>query len=119
MSNTLKSGTALSANQSIVSNNGTYILKVGGNGIVFINNQLTGQRLWEQGKLMQVQPVLTMQSTGDLVFTEGSPSTEVWDSGTTGYLGAYAVMCDNGNLVIYDANGDPIWATGTAQMVAA
>lgn len=64
---------------------------------------------------MQVRPVLTMQTNGDLVFMEGNPSTAVWASGTSGYLGAYAVMADNGNLIIYDANGDPIWSTGTAQ----
>ena len=115
MSNTLGSGAILSANQSLVSNNGTYILKVGANGILFIDNQVTGQRLWVQGKLMQVRPVLTMQTTGDLVFTEGNPSTLTWDSGTGGFLGAYAVLCDNGNLVIYDASGDPIWTSGTAQ----
>jgi hypothetical protein len=113
--NTLASGAALVANQSLVSNNGIYILKVTANGFVFLDNQVTGNRLWVQGRLNQVRPVLTMQTTGDLVFTEGNQSTEVWDSGTGGYQGAYAVLCDNGNLVIYDAHGDPIWSLGTAQ----
>jgi hypothetical protein len=117
--NTLVSGAVLTANQSIISNNGTYILKVAATGIVFLDNQVTGQRLWVQGRLQQVRPVLTMQLTGDLVFTEGNPSTPVWDSGTSGYLGAYAVLSNNGNLVIYDASGDPIWSTGTAQGAAA
>jgi outer membrane protein assembly factor BamB len=101
--NTLASGATLTANQALVSNNGVYTLKVGTNGIVFLDNLQTGQRLWVQGKLLQVSPVLTMQTSGNLVFTEGNPTTTQWQSGTVGYPSAY------------DANGDPIWSTGTAQ----
>ena len=116
--NTLASGATLTANQALVSTNGVYTLKVGTNGIVFLDNLQTGQRLWVQGKLLQVSPVLTMQISGNLVFTEGNPTTTQWQSGTAGYFSAYAVLADNGNLVIYDANGDPIWSTGTAQGAA-
>jgi hypothetical protein len=42
-------------------------------------------------------------------------TTTQWQSGTAGYLSAYAVLGNDGNLVIYDANGDPIWSTGTGQ----
>ena len=115
MSNTLASGASLTNGQSIVSNNGTYILKVS-NGLVFLDNQLTGQRLWgPKGRLLQPNAILTMQRDGNLVFSEGNPLSVVWSSGTSGYPGAYAVLCDNGNLVIYDVNNEPIWSLGTAQ----
>jgi hypothetical protein len=113
--NTLASGASLTSNQSLVSNNGIYILKVTVTGIVFLNNQQTGQRLWVQGRLGQVNPTLTMEPNGDLVFIEGNPPQVQWGSNTPQFLNAYAVLLDNGNLVIYDQNGDTIWSSGTAQ----
>lgn len=115
MSNTLASGASLrQGSPPIVSNNGTYILKVS-NGLVFLDNHVTGQRLWVKGQLLQPNAALTMQADGNLVFSEGNPSIVVWSSGTSGYPGAYAVLGDNGNLVIYDVNNEPIWSLGTAQ----
>jgi hypothetical protein len=41
------------------------------------------------------------------------PNGPVWASGTDGHPGAVLVMQDDGNLVIYDMVGTPLWATGT------
>jgi hypothetical protein len=113
--NTLASGTMLTARQSLVSANGLYMLMVGANGILFLENLQTGVRLWSVGQIGKVNPVLTMQTNGNLVFTEGNPPQVVWSSNTPQYPNASAVLENNGNLVINDASGDPVWALGTAQ----
>ena len=113
--NTLASGATLTARQSLVSTNGVYMLMVGANGILFLENLQTGVRLWSAGQIGQVNPVLTMQTNGNLVFAEGNPPQVVWSSNTPQYPQATAVLENNGNLCIIDVSGDPVWALGTAQ----
>ncbi|MEU9476159.1 hypothetical protein AB0D93_10520, partial [Streptomyces sp. NPDC048191] len=38
----------------------------------------------------------------------------IWSSRTNGHPGAYAVMQQDGNFVIYDANNRFLWNTNTA-----
>ena len=38
----------------------------------------------------------------------------LWDAGTWGHSAGRAEMQTDGNFVIYDAAGTPVWATGTA-----
>lgn len=57
---------------------------------------------------------LTVEPSGELVITGGSPE---WTSGTSG-VDAYLVMQDDGNLVLYEGTGGSgiggfLW--GTAQ----
>jgi hypothetical protein len=113
--NTLASGASLTAGQSLVSNNGIYALIVSPNGLVYMEIISTLHRYWSIGRIGQGNPVLTMQPDGNLVLHEGNPPALAWASGTQGNPGAYAVLCDNGNLVIYDASGVPIWSSNTAQ----
>jgi hypothetical protein len=113
--NTLATGATLTARQSLVSANGVYMLMVGANGILFLENLQTGVRIWSAGQIGQANPVLTMQTNGNLVFTEGNPQQVVWSSNTPQYPKASAVLENNGNLCIIDANGDPVWSLGTAQ----
>jgi hypothetical protein len=61
---------------------------------------------------------LTLQSDGNLVlYDEGGVSTvsatAVWNSGTSGNPGAYAVHQADGNLVVYSAANRPLMSTGT------
>jgi hypothetical protein len=37
----------------------------------------------------------------------------VWSSGTCGHPGAYLVVQNDGNVVIYDPYGRALWNTGT------
>ena len=64
------------------------------------------------GQVLKVGTVkLAMLANGDLV--EYSNGSQVWDSGTGGNPGAWAVMQTDGNFVVYSAAGDALWATGT------
>ncbi len=59
---------------------------------------------------------LLMQADGNLVLyfsPFGTWNTPVWASNTTGHGGAWAIMQDDGNFVVYDAGGAPLWATAT------
>jgi len=55
---------------------------------------------------------LVMQTDGNLVVYQNSPSRALWSSGTRGKGGDVAVMQADGNLVIYKASG-PVWWTHT------
>jgi hypothetical protein len=50
-----------------------------------------------------------MQRDGDLALYFGS--TRLWDTGTNS--GARVNMQGDGNLVVYDAAGNPLWDSGT------
>ncbi|QIS12490.1 LysM peptidoglycan-binding domain-containing protein [Nocardia arthritidis] len=54
---------------------------------------------------------LTLQNDGNLVLTE--PGNEVWASGTHGRDVQRAVMQDDGNFVLYKADGSAAWSTET------
>jgi len=52
-----------------------------------------------------------MQGDGNLVvYASTGP---VWSSGTDRHPGAFLVVQDDGNTVIYSAGGSPLWATNT------
>lgn len=60
--------------------------------------------------------VFVMQSDGNLVLyfsPFGTWQEALWASNTGGHPGAWAIMQDDGNFVVYDANGAPLWATAT------
>jgi hypothetical protein len=55
---------------------------------------------------------LIMQGDGNLV--EYAPGDQaIWNSGTYGNPGAYAIMQTDGNLVVYSSAGTPLWYSGT------
>ena len=84
MANQLKPGQELLANQQITANNG--------------------------------RAFLIMQGDGNFVLYEVHKGKHipVWASGTDGSGAEKAVMRDNGNLVVYKANGQEVWQSGTA-----
>ena len=57
--------------------------------------------------------ILVMQGDGNLVLY--GPSGALWSSTTNGSPGAYAGMQGtDGNLVVYNAQNQPLWSSGTA-----
>lgn len=54
---------------------------------------------------------LTMAADGTLV--QAKAGVTRWTSGTGGHPGARLTLQSDGNLVIYDSAGVPLWATGT------
>jgi hypothetical protein len=55
---------------------------------------------------------LIMQGDGNLVVydADGRP---LWNAGTEGHPGAWAVMQTDGNFVVYNTAGQPLWNAGT------
>jgi hypothetical protein len=61
--------------------------------------------------------VLTLRTDGDLVLyiANGlSLGRVLWTSGTAGDAGDHAVLQNNGNLVLYDANNQTLWSSNTS-----
>jgi hypothetical protein len=67
-----------------------------------------GQSVWSCDGRFQ----LSYQGDGNLVLYQGGSA--LWASGTNGHGGDRVIMQEDGNLVIYKSNGNPVWASGTA-----
>lgn len=57
---------------------------------------------------------LAMQNDGNLVLYNTTNGAAVWNSGTYGNPGAYAVFQGDGNFVVYDASGKALWNSATS-----
>ncbi|KAG8150605.1 protease pro-enzyme activation domain-containing protein [Burkholderia catarinensis] len=56
---------------------------------------------------------LAMQNDGNLVLYNTANGAAVWNSGTNGNVGAYAVFQTDGNFVVYSASGKALWYSST------
>ncbi|AXF22186.1 peptidase S53 [Burkholderia pyrrocinia] len=56
---------------------------------------------------------LVMQDDGNLVLYNTTNGAAVWNSGTHGNAGAYAVFQTDGNFVVYSASGKALWFSST------
>ncbi len=56
---------------------------------------------------------LAMQDDGNLVLYNTANGAAVWNSGTNGNAGGYAVFQTDGNFVIYSVSGKPLWFSST------
>ena len=56
---------------------------------------------------------LVMQDDGNLVLYNVTNGAAVWNSGTHGNAGAYAVFQTDGNFVVYSASGKALWFSST------
>ena len=74
-----------------------------------------GEGLAPGDRLTTHRTRLVMQRDGDLVFSAQSRDRwqEVWASETSGNPGAYALMQEDGNLVVYSSSGEALWNAGT------
>ncbi|MGW7104395.1 hypothetical protein [Streptomyces sp. NPDC054883] len=80
-----------------------------------------GKAIWQSGSYggnYRVTLQMAPKDRGDLTLVEEGRSTVRWRSGTAGNDGAYALLQDDGNFVVYKKDGGPgkggsLWATGT------
>ena len=56
---------------------------------------------------------LTLQTNGNLILSADAGRVALWSTGTTSGTGSYLAMQDDGNLVVYSAQGKAVWATMT------
>ncbi|MFV0458204.1 MAG: hypothetical protein ACK5MT_05470 [Actinomycetales bacterium] len=112
-------GQALPAGESMLSANAQHRLRIGefteeyGTQMTTLNGDEFC--LWEEmysyaTTTQRLDETLVMQTDGNLVaYVAGSP---VWASWTQGNPGAYLVLQDDENLVIYSAADQPLWQSG-------
>lgn len=68
-----------------------------------------GEALYSENSLF----ALSMQPDGNLVLYWDGTTNAIWASETLSHDVAYAVLQADGNFVIYEASGAPLFATGT------
>ncbi len=107
--------------QSLVSPSGRFELAFQKEGnLVVYNNDVAARdkALWDTRACVGKGAKAYLQSQGNFVVYDASHTDKVaggvcWASDNGGKGGAYIVMQDDGNLVIYTAGGKAVWSSGT------
>ena len=88
-----------------------HVFQFTGDGNLELLNS-ANQIIWQSGTKRLDPHRLVLKRTGALALCDwrGYP---VWATRTDTNPGAYLVIQDDGNLVLYAASGDAIWETGT------
>jgi hypothetical protein len=113
----LNPGEALFPGQHLLSQNRyyTFSLQRDGNMVLRKAESLKSNKkhiLWNSGTVGGASKLL-MQQDGNLVLYRNGQAK--WSTGTNGHPGAYFVMQNDGNAVVYSRNNKPLWATNTAR----
>jgi hypothetical protein len=118
--NLLLAGQSLFVGQMLVSPNGTFQLVLQSDGNLVLSQVSPNLALWSSQTAGQPSYVLTMQTDGNLVlYDQATPPNALWNSqtssqGATPPFGAYLLLQDDGNLVVYTAL--PCWSAGTGPL---
>jgi len=110
---TLYPNQQLTPNTSIISDNGVFTFGMGGDGNLWVKDNVRNVVLHSFNIANRGAVRAVMQGDGNFVVYDAKNGV-IWQSKTAGSSGAYMVMQDDGNLVIY-YNGRAIWALGTNQ----
>ncbi len=108
---TLRAGESLFAGQSLFSPNGRHELRMQDDGNLVIYR--AGAPVWNTGTF-NGPGVATMRADGNFVIYDQNQQM-VWTTQSEGNAGAYLVMQDDGNLVLYAADGGVLQATMTVE----
>ncbi|MHC2186154.1 hypothetical protein [Rathayibacter agropyri] len=111
-SNALVAGEYLDPGEQIVSANGSYSLKMQGDGNTVIDDS-SGHTAWNTGT-QGVGSYLRMQDDGNLV-VYSADGASLWSSGTEGTVGAVAMIRDDGRLVIVRSDSSTAWSSDSEQ----
>jgi hypothetical protein len=98
----------ISSGASIYSSNGQYQLTYQLDGNLVIFDTRANMALWATNTAGTTPGLLTMQSDGNLVLSDGAGIPR-WASNTGGNPGAYFVLQNDGNLVIHSASDQLLW----------
>ncbi|MBW1659096.1 MAG: lectin [Deltaproteobacteria bacterium] len=113
----LNPGNALMPGQHLLSQNRIYTLSLQKDGNIVLRKaeSLKSKKkhiLWTSGTSGKVSKLL-MQQDGNLVLYHDNKAK--WSTETNGHSGAYFVLQNDGNAVVYSKNNKPLWSTNTAQ----
>lgn len=108
---TLASGTGLTAGQSVVSCDGSYMMDMQGDGNLVLYK--ADSPVWESHTSGSGAVKAAMQTDGNFVLY-ASDGSAVWFTGTAGNPGAHLSVQDTGDVVILSAPGSTLWSSETS-----
>jgi hypothetical protein len=71
------------------------------------------EKVWESGTAGSGARKFSLQSGGELQLSSGNGAEPIWQAGGEPAPGAFLAFQHDGNLVLYSASREPLWATGT------
>lgn len=69
--------------------------------------------VWESQTRDLEATKLVLQPNGNLVICASGDPTPLWQTNTAGNPGAFVAFQQDGNLVLYDKDAHPLWASDT------
>jgi hypothetical protein len=109
----LSKGEQLNLGDMIRSENGEYFAKLGTDANFVVIKKSSGEVIWTAISSLLITKVdgtyVAMQADGNLVQYDGLMKSVKWSTGTYGNAGAYAMVTDNGKLVVKNPSGAQIW----------
>jgi LysM repeat protein len=107
MTDTLAAGASLTAGEYLTSPNGKYKAGLTTNGELVVRGP--SGKVWSSGTEGAAIVATELRADGNLVLR--TPDGQAWASNTAGE-GVRLVIQDDRNLVIYGADGTPLWSAG-------
>lgn len=114
----LRAGQGIPFEGAITSCEGLYSLQMQGDGNLVLYRNADGTALWHSHTNGSAGRSAYMAANGSFsVVDETWSPNPIWSSEdrTISHPGAFLAVQDDGNLVIYDAQSRPLWASGTQQ----
>ncbi|MGW7090484.1 FG-GAP-like repeat-containing protein [Streptomyces sp. NPDC054874] len=106
----LSPGQQLSSGDSLVSASGVLTMQSDGD-LVIVSN--AGRALWSTRTGGNAGATARFDAGGNLIVRNAADTATLWESKTAA-AGGSAVLTDRGNLVIYNAQQQSLWSSGTA-----
>jgi hypothetical protein len=71
------------------------------------------EKVWESGTAGSEARKFSLQPSGELSLHAGNGGEALWRASIGGSPGAFLAFQNDGNLVLYSAEREPLWATDT------
>lgn len=104
----LQSGWRLYPEQVLTSTHGKFHFKFYASGAVGLYAYTLDQQRWVDPNQPEAGPYAEMLSNGNFVAYRNN-GTVRWETGTAGHPGAYLVVQDDGNVVVYGPANEVLW----------
>ncbi|WP_260697076.1 FG-GAP-like repeat-containing protein [Streptomyces sp. 130] len=108
--NKITANSSLLPGDTLTSNSVRLTMQADGNLVIIANG--TGTTLWSTHTAGHPGASARFTSAGNLTLLDSDGTTVLWESKTSAAGGA-AVLQDRGNLVIYNADNESQWSSGT------
>jgi len=111
ITNRLVPGEGLKSGYSIRSKNNYYTMSLKSDGNLEIMSLASGQIIWRSNRTSVVGTAARAEMQTDGNFATFKGSTLLWSTDTSGKLGAYISLENDGNLVLSNYRGQTLWSS--------